>query len=69
MFGKKKLRTTEKVYSGSDVEDDEEGTVCGICERECPVVGDRRAVYVTADGETRSGDYQERDRNRSVRLL
>ena len=42
---------------------------CGICERECPVVGDRRAVYVTADGETRSGDYQERDRNRSVRLL
>lgn len=42
---------------------------CGICERECPVVGDRRAVYVTADGETRSQHYQERDRNRSLRLL
>jgi formate hydrogenlyase subunit 6/NADH:ubiquinone oxidoreductase subunit I len=42
---------------------------CGICERECPVVGDRRAVYVTAEGETRSRGYQDRDRNRSVRLL
>jgi ferredoxin len=42
---------------------------CGICERECPVVGDRRAVYVTADGETRSQHYRERDRNRSVRLM
>ncbi len=42
---------------------------CGLCERECPVVGDRRAVYVTADGETRSQYYGERDRNRSVRLL
>jgi ferredoxin len=41
---------------------------CGICERECPVVGDRRAVYVTADGETRSQDYPQRDRNRSVRM-
>ena len=40
---------------------------CGICERECPVVGDRRAVYVTAEGETRSRDYPQRDRNRSVR--
>ncbi len=40
---------------------------CGICERECPVVGDRRAIYVTAEGETRSRDYPERDRNRSVR--
>ncbi|MFH1555257.1 MAG: 4Fe-4S dicluster domain-containing protein, partial [Pseudomonadota bacterium] len=27
---------------------------CGICEHECPVAGDRRAVYVTAEGETRS---------------
>jgi polyferredoxin len=42
---------------------------CGLCERECPVVGDRRAVYVTAEGETRSQYYGERDRNRSVRLL
>lgn len=42
---------------------------CGICERECPVVGDRRAVYVTAEGETRSQDYLHRDRNRSLRLI
>jgi polyferredoxin len=41
---------------------------CGLCELECPVVGDRRAVYVTAEGETRSQQYQERDRNRSLRL-
>jgi formate hydrogenlyase subunit 6/NADH:ubiquinone oxidoreductase subunit I len=41
---------------------------CGLCERECPVVGDRRAIYVTAEGETRSKQYPERDRNRSVRL-
>ncbi len=42
---------------------------CGICEKECPVVGDRRAIYVTADGETRSQNYQSGDRNRSLRLL
>jgi formate hydrogenlyase subunit 6/NADH:ubiquinone oxidoreductase subunit I len=42
---------------------------CGICERECPVVGDRRAVYVTAEGESRSRDYRERNRNRSLRLF
>jgi len=42
---------------------------CGICERECPVAGDRRAVYVTSEGETRSNSYKERDRNRSVRLM
>jgi polyferredoxin len=42
---------------------------CGICERECPVVGDRRAIYVTPEGETRSQDAGQRDRNRSVRLL
>jgi ferredoxin len=42
---------------------------CGICEKECPVVGDRRAVYVTAEGETRSQDYLGRDRNRSLRLM
>ncbi|MBN1489185.1 MAG: 4Fe-4S binding protein [Phycisphaerae bacterium] len=42
---------------------------CGICELECPVVGDRRAVYVTAEGETRSQRYRERDRNRSLRLM
>jgi polyferredoxin/ferredoxin len=40
---------------------------CGICERECPVVGDRRAIYVTAEGETRSQHHPQRDRNRSVR--
>jgi len=42
---------------------------CGICEHECPVVGDRRAVYVTAEGETRSQNYNDRERNRSLRLL
>jgi polyferredoxin/formate hydrogenlyase subunit 6/NADH:ubiquinone oxidoreductase subunit I len=40
---------------------------CGICEQKCPVVGDRRAIYVTAEGETRSRAYSD-DRNRSVRL-
>ncbi|HUW83816.1 MAG TPA: 4Fe-4S dicluster domain-containing protein [Phycisphaerae bacterium] len=44
-------------------------TGCGLCEHECPVVSDRRAVYVTAEGETRSQHYQEAGRNRSVRLL
>ncbi|UCD29298.1 MAG: 4Fe-4S dicluster domain-containing protein, partial [Planctomycetota bacterium] len=42
---------------------------CGICEKECPVVGDRRAVYVTAEGETRSQNYSQSDRNRSLRLI
>ncbi|HSW44979.1 MAG TPA: 4Fe-4S binding protein [Phycisphaerae bacterium] len=42
---------------------------CGLCERECPVVGDRRAVYVTAEGETRSQHYLQRGRNRSLRLI
>jgi hypothetical protein len=32
-------------------------------------VGDRRAVYVTPEGETRSQDYPQRDRNRSLRLM
>lgn len=41
---------------------------CGLCETECPVVGDRRAVYVTPEGETRSQNYLHRDRNRSLRL-
>ena len=41
---------------------------CGICELKCPVVGDRRAIYITADGETRSQDHPQDDRNRSVRL-
>ena len=40
---------------------------CGLCEHECPVVGDRRAIYVTAEGETRSAQRLERDRNRSTR--
>jgi len=42
---------------------------CGICEKECPVVGDRRAIYVTAEGETRSQHYGQEDRNRSLRLV
>lgn len=42
---------------------------CGMCEYNCPVVGDRRAVYVTPEGETRSQDEAREDRNRSVRLL
>jgi polyferredoxin/formate hydrogenlyase subunit 6/NADH:ubiquinone oxidoreductase subunit I len=40
---------------------------CGLCERMCPVVGDRRAIYVTAEGESRSRGYASPDRNRSVR--
>lgn len=40
---------------------------CGLCERECPVVGDRRAIYVTAEGETRSQAQPSRDRNRGLR--
>jgi len=39
---------------------------CGLCENACPVVGSRRAVYVTAEGETRSQHYQDPHRNRSV---
>jgi len=42
---------------------------CGLCEKGCPVVGDRRAVYVTAEGETRSQAYPGEDRNRSLRLF
>ncbi|UCD29198.1 MAG: 4Fe-4S dicluster domain-containing protein [Planctomycetota bacterium] len=42
---------------------------CGLCEKECPVVGDRRAVYVTAEGETRSQHCSRPDQNRSLRLL
>ncbi|MCP4249701.1 MAG: 4Fe-4S binding protein [bacterium] len=42
---------------------------CGICEKECPVTGDRRAVYVTAEGETRSQHYNDGGRNRSLRLI
>lgn len=42
---------------------------CGICEHECPVVGDRRAVYVTAEGESRSSKEPNRDRNRGLSLI
>ena len=42
---------------------------CGLCEKECPVVGDQRAIRVTPDGETRSRNYLQQDRNRSLRLL
>lgn len=42
-------------------------TGCGICEQKCPVVGDRRAVYVTAEGETRSQQALNRGGDRSVR--
>jgi polyferredoxin/ferredoxin len=41
---------------------------CGICEFMCPVVGDQRAIYVTSVGETRSENYGDPDRNRSLRL-
>jgi len=40
---------------------------CGICEYSCPIVGDRRAIYVMAGGETRSANHPDPDRNRSVR--
>ncbi len=40
---------------------------CGLCENVCPIVGDRRGVYVTAEGETRSRGYNDRDR--SIRLI
>jgi ferredoxin len=42
---------------------------CGICERQCPVVGSQRGIYVTAEGETRSQAQPHPDRNRSVRLF
>ena len=42
---------------------------CGLCEHECPVVGDHRGVFVTAEGETRPRATQDPHRNRSVRLL
>jgi polyferredoxin/Pyruvate/2-oxoacid:ferredoxin oxidoreductase delta subunit len=41
---------------------------CGLCERECPVIGDRRAIYVTAEGESRSAGQPDADRNRSLHL-
>lgn len=41
---------------------------CGICEYKCVVAGDKRAVYVMAVGETRSREYPEESRNRSLRL-
>ncbi len=41
---------------------------CGLCEQECPVVGDRRAVYVTAEGESRSAREPSRERNRGLNL-
>lgn len=40
---------------------------CGLCEKECVIVGDKRGVYVTAEGETRSHGYHEQDR--SIRLI
>ncbi len=49
--------------------DTEQCIGCGICEKECPIVGDRRGVYVTAEGETRSQHYGQEDRNRSLRLI
>lgn len=41
---------------------------CGLCEQVCPVVGDRRAIHVTAEGESRSRHHPDPDRNRGVRL-
>ncbi|MBU0640335.1 MAG: 4Fe-4S dicluster domain-containing protein [Planctomycetes bacterium] len=40
---------------------------CGMCEHQCPVVGDQRAIRVTAEGESRSRRHPARDRNRSLR--
>jgi polyferredoxin len=42
---------------------------CGLCEYHCPVVGDRRPVYVTPEEETRSKKCTQEDRNRSFRLV
>ncbi|UCE58909.1 MAG: 4Fe-4S dicluster domain-containing protein [Phycisphaerales bacterium] len=41
---------------------------CGICEHKCPVIGDRPAIYVSPEGETRSKHCPHPDRNRSLRL-
>ncbi len=41
---------------------------CGICEQKCVVVGNKRAVYVMAVGETRSREFLEETRNRTLRL-
>ncbi len=40
---------------------------CGLCENVCVITGDQRAVYVSAEGETRSHGYGDRDR--SIRLV
>ncbi len=40
---------------------------CGLCENVCVIVGDKRGVFVTAEGETRSRGYGDRDR--SIRLV
>jgi polyferredoxin len=40
---------------------------CGLCENVCVITGDKRGVYVTAEGETRSHGYNDRDR--SIRLV
>jgi len=39
---------------------------CGLCENVCVINGDKRGVYVSAEGETRSRGYGDRDR--SLRL-
>ena len=42
---------------------------CGRCVHDCPIVGDRRGIYVTAEDESRSRGYGTSDRDRSVKLL
>jgi ferredoxin len=40
---------------------------CGLCENVCVITGDKRGVYVSAEGESRSRGYGDRDR--SIRLV
>jgi len=41
---------------------------CGICENACPITGDRRGIYITAAGESRSQHLPQPSHNRSIQL-